>query len=153
VAAAKNIRNAAERSHKHVEKYTKQVIIRNILILLTWGRKMKTLLIDKKYRVSQISEELNLSTLLSRGIRNHFGDPISIRELSQVTKYDFLNVKNFGRKRWNELQTSLTKFNLSEHSVTLIGNRGGNILNVDIDVSKPFSQVIKDLSEIIEKLT
>jgi len=128
----------------------KQFIICKNLILLSWGRIMKTLLIDKKYRVDQISEELNLSSILSHGIRDHFGDPISIRVLSQITKYDFLNVRNFGRKRWQELQAALAKILLSEHSVAFIGNRGGNVLTVDIAVSKPFSQVIKDLSEIIE---
>jgi len=114
---------------------------------------VKTLLIDKKYRVDQISEELNFSSILERGISNHFGDPISIRELSQITKYDFLNVVNFGRKRWNEFQTSLANYVLSENSVAFIGNRGGSIISVDIDVSKPFSRVIKDLSEIIKKHT
>ena len=101
--------------------------------------------------MAQISKELNFSTPIERGIKNNFGDPISICELSEISKYDFLSIRHLGHGSWRDFQFSLGKFIISDYSVVLVANRGNNVLNIDIDISKPFSQVIRDLSEIIEK--
>ena len=114
---------------------------------------MGKLLVDKKYSVSHIAKELNLSTVLANGIQRYFRDPVSIKELSQITKSEFLHYRLMGRKRWSELQSALANFDLSVNGVRFVEINGGNRITVEIDVSKPFKQVVQELSEIIENFT
>ena len=37
-----------------------------------------------KYSVREIAKELNLTTIVENGIRNNFGDPISIKNLAPL---------------------------------------------------------------------
>ncbi len=125
-------------------------VFREILVNFMRESDMNILSIDEQYSIGKIREYLNLSTLLARGLKNNFGDPITIRELSRITKEEFTSFKYLGIKRWKELQKALSKICLSESSVSFVKIRGANNIIVEIDVSKPFSSVIKDLSFIIQ---
>ncbi len=103
----------------------------------------------EKYSVREIAKELSLSTIVENGIRNNFGDPISINELKQISLSRFISCKYFGLKRWRELQNALSVFNTSERAVSLINRTSANTLIVEIDLSKPFKEVIQDLLKII----
>ncbi len=111
------------------------------------------MLVEKTYSIGQISKELNLSTILSSGIKRKFGDQLSIKELCLLTKADFIMIKNLGQKRWKELQTALARFKNDDLSVAYIETKGSSNIVVEIDVSKPFSQVIKELFEIVNKFS
>ena len=110
---------------------------------------MPKLSINTKYSIDEISDELKISTALANGIRNYFGDPITISELKKISWEEFSACKNFWRKRWNELQKALSVFDFPQQAVSLIHRRGLKHLTVEIDVSKPFEKVIQDLSIII----
>ena len=112
---------------------------------------MHKLSLKTKYSIDEIAAELKLSTILANGIRNNFGDPISIYELKQISWRQFVACKYFGRKRWYELQEALSTFDFPERSVLFIQKRGLNYLVVEIDVSKPFEKVIQDLAIIIKE--
>jgi len=111
---------------------------------------MRKLSLNIKYSIDEIANELKLSTILANGIRNNFGDPISIYELRQIILRKFVACKYFGRKRWYELQEALSAFDFPERTVSLIRKRGLKSLTVEIDVSKPFEKVIRDLAIIIK---
>ncbi len=80
----------------------------------------------EKYSVREIVGELNLSTIVENGIRDNFGDPISINELKQISRHRFLSIKNFGYKRWREFQNALAMFDPSDRSVSLINWTSSN---------------------------
>ena len=111
---------------------------------------MSELLLNTKYSIDKIAKELRLSTILAKGIRNNFGDPISIHELKQISWREFVACKYFGRKRWYELQEALSAFDFPERSVKLVQKRGLRYLVVEIDISKPFEKVIQDLAWFIK---
>ena len=110
---------------------------------------MRKLLLNTKYSIDEIADELRLSTILANGIRNNFGDPISIYELKQISWSGFVACKYFGRKRWYELQEALSAFDFPERTVSLVRKRGLKYLTVEIDTSRPFEKVIQDLAIII----
>jgi hypothetical protein len=105
----------------------------------------------KKYSVREIAGELNLSTIVEIGIRENLGDPISIDDLKQISQRKFLSIKNFGYERWREFQNPLAIFDFSDRSVSLINRIGSNTVIVEIDLSKPFREVIGDLFKIVER--
>jgi hypothetical protein len=107
--------------------------------------------INKKYSVRELDKAFNLSTVLKNSIQIYFGDPISIKELSQISMDEFLRCKNLGRKRWKELQNILQSYPCSESAVKFIKIQGANNITVEIDISKPFHMTVKELSEIINK--
>ncbi|NQU64249.1 MAG: hypothetical protein HQ517_08205 [SAR324 cluster bacterium] len=84
------------------------------------------MLIDQKYSIEKINKELNLSTKLAKGIESRFGNHLSIKELSQLTKSDFIKIKHLGQKRWKELQAALSKFKNSDLSVAYIETKGAS---------------------------
>ena len=104
----------------------------------------------EKHSVREIAKELNLSTIVENGIRNNFGDPISINELKQITPSRFLSCKYFGHKRWREFQNALSVFDVSERAVSLINQTSAKTIIVEIDLSKSFKDVVHDLYKIIE---
>lgn len=105
---------------------------------------------SKKYSIEIIAKTLNLSFSLENGIRENFGDPISINELKQISQSKFLSCKNFGIKRLREFQNALRKYSSdSERAVKVIGIPNIQTVVVEIDLSRSFRQVIKDLYEII----
>jgi|GEM_PF-1363774 len=114
-------------------------------------RIMEKLSTNEKYNVDELAKELGLSTALRNNIRNNFGDPISIGELKQITPNQFFACKNMGRKRWNQLQEALSGFEFPEHSVTFIRKQGPKRIIIEVDLSKSFEKVIRDLSMIIDK--
>jgi hypothetical protein len=105
----------------------------------------------QKYSVREIARELNLSTIVENGIRDNFGEPISINELKQISQRRFLSIKNFGYKRWREFQNALAIFDPSDRSVSLINRTGPNTVIVEIDLSKSLKNVIEDLYKIVER--
>ena len=114
---------------------------------------MYELIPTEKYSVEKIAKILKLSTILENGIRTNFGDPISINELKQINRYDFLSCINFGRKRLHEFQNSLREFSkTNDRAVTVIREPNINTVVVEIDMSRSFKDVIKDLHEIIESV-
>jgi len=54
---------------------------------------MEKLSTNEKYNVDNLSKELGFSTAMRNNIRNNFGDPISIRELKQITANQFLHAR------------------------------------------------------------
>jgi hypothetical protein len=107
----------------------------------------------EKYSVKEIAEALKLSTILANGIRIYFGDPISINELKQISRGKFLSCKNFGSKRLREFQNALSILSTNnERAVTMIGAPNIQTIVVEIDLSKSFRDVIKDLHEIMAKI-
>lgn len=104
---------------------------------------------NEKYSIDEIAEKLNLSPIVANGLRQNFGDPISIQELKQISWREFVACKYLGRKRWYELQEALSSFDFPERSVTFVRKRGLKHLIVEIDVSKPFEKVIQDLAIVI----
>ena len=113
---------------------------------------MKKLSQNNKFSVQEIAKELNLSTVVENGIRINFGDPISINELKQISRHQFMSCKNLGLKRWREFQDALSVFYVSERSVSFINRPSANTLIVEIDLSKSFKEVIQDLFKIIDNI-
>jgi len=110
---------------------------------------MKKLSLTKPYSVDELAKKLNLSGKLRNGIRNNFGDPVIISELTQITRREFLNCKLFGWKSWAEFNNALSGFRIPNRAVELVGNLSSTSVIVEIDTSKPFSEVIQGLAEII----
>ena len=111
---------------------------------------MYELIPTKKYSVERIAKLLNFSAILERGIRENFGDPISINELKQISQRDFLSCKNLGRKRLNEFQTAIRELSKNtERAVTVLNKPNIHTIVVEIDLYRSFKEVIKDLHEII----
>lgn len=111
---------------------------------------MKKLSMSQPYSVQELAAELNLPTKLENGIRRNFGDPISINDLKLINQRDFLNCKWLGRKSWNHFKASLSEFYSSESAVTVINQPSMDSIIVQIDVSKPFVDVIKELAIILQ---
>lgn len=112
---------------------------------------MEKLSKNEKYSIDKLAKELGFSTAMRNNIRNNFGDPISIRELKQITVNQFFACKNMGRKRWWQLQEALSGFEFSESSVTFIRKQGLKRIIIEIDLSKSFEKVIGDLAVIIDR--
>jgi hypothetical protein len=112
--------------------------------------KMKTLSMSQPYSVKELATELNLPTKLKNGIRSNFGDPISINDLKLITQRDFLDCKWFGRKSWYQFKACLSAFYSSESAVTFINQPSMDSVIVEIDVSKPFVDVVKELAIILQ---
>ena len=70
-------------------------------------------------------------------------------ELKQITWREFFACKNLGRKRWYEFQEALSEFYSSESAVTFIRTSGLETIHIEIDVSKPFGMVVRDLAAIL----
>ena len=114
---------------------------------------MYKLIPTEKYSVKIIAKVLNFSTMLERGIRENFGDPISINELKQINQNDFLSCRNFGRKRLREFQTAIRELSKkNERAVTVLNEPSIHTIVVEIDLSRSFKEVIKDLHEIMESI-
>lgn len=56
-----------------------------------------------------------------------------------------------GRKRWYELQDALSGFEFPERSVTFIRKQSPKRIIIEVDLSKPFEKVTRDLAVIIDK--
>ncbi len=110
---------------------------------------MEKLSLSKQYSVDTLAKELNLSTKLKNGIRKNFGDPISIKELKQITKQDFLQCNQFWLKSWNEFNHALSAVIIPNESVTLIEKPTVNSIIVEINTSKTFEEVIQGLADIM----
>lgn len=112
---------------------------------------MQNLSHSQKYSVDEITKELNLSTKLKNGIRQNFGDPISINDLKQINRRTFMACKKFGIKSWYQFHTSMSGFYVSENAVTLINKPNINNIIVEIDISKSFGEVIQDLGRLLQR--
>ena len=111
---------------------------------------MKILSHSQKYSVEEIATELGFSTKLENGIRNNFGDPISINELKLITRRDFTACKYFGMKSWRQFKESISALYPSKRAVTFIKQSSMNSVIVEIDTSKPFRDVILGLATILK---
>lgn len=103
-----------------------------------------------KYSMDELARKLKLSTIVANTLRKKFGDPISIKELKQISWQDFVSCKYLGRKRWYELQEALSSYDFPDRSVTFIRRNSLKKIIVEIDVSKPFEKVIQDLATVIK---
>lgn len=101
--------------------------------------------------MNELAEKLKLSTIVANGLRKNFGDPISIKELKQISQQEFFSCKNLGLKRWYELQQALSSYDFPERSVNFLRKNGLKRLVVEIDISKPFEKVIQDLMIVIKE--
>ncbi len=111
---------------------------------------MKKLSLTKPYSVDELATELNLSTKLRNGMRNNFGDPISIKELNHISKDEFFQCDQFGVISWKEFSNALSVFTLPNKAVTLIEKPSENSIIVEINTSKPFGEVIQGLADIMK---
>jgi hypothetical protein len=105
----------------------------------------------QKYSVDEIAKALNLTTKLKHGIRQNFGDPISINDLLQIDRTTFLACKNIRWKSWYQFQSAMSAFYVSESAVTLMDKTNFNNIIVKIDISKSFQEVILDLARLLPK--
>ena len=101
--------------------------------------------------MNELAEKLKLSAIVANGLRKNFGDPISIKELKQISQQEFFSCKNLGWKRWYELQQALSSYDFPERSVNFLRKNGLKRLVVEIDISKPFEKVIQDLMIVIKE--
>jgi len=111
---------------------------------------MKNLSIDEKYGLDELAAELGLSRVLENSLRMNFGDPISIRELKEISPTQFFACRNLGRKRWDQLQDALSVFDFPELSVKFVDKKGPHRIIIEVDLSKPFREVIRDLASLID---
>lgn len=103
-----------------------------------------------KYSIDEIASALNLSKKLANSIRKHFGEPLSLIDLKQIERKDFYQCKGLGIKSWAEFRTAVANIQIPNESVKLIEKTSPTKIVVEIDLSKPFSDVIDKLSEVIE---
>jgi hypothetical protein len=111
---------------------------------------MIKLSIYDKYSIDEIAKELNLSKRVSNGIKNHFGESLSLFELSQIRWSDFIMCKGLGLKSWREFSSAISLLGMPEKAVKIIDRPTKDKLIVEIDISKSFSEVISQLSNIIK---
>ena len=111
---------------------------------------MSKLSIYEKYTIDELSKEIGLSKKVANGIRKHFGEPLSLIELSQITRDEFFSCRGMGLKSWHELKKAMSKTELPEKDIKIIDRPSPDRIVVDIDVSKPFNKIIAGLAEIIE---
>ena len=112
---------------------------------------MTKLSLNEKYSIDEIAKELNISKRLSNGMRKHFGDFMSLYELSKITRSDFYSRKGLGLKSWREFSKSISVVDNPQEAVKIIGKPSLNKIVVEIDFTKSFSQVIYELSDMIKK--
>ncbi|MFO7752732.1 MAG: hypothetical protein R6V41_06395 [Desulfobacteraceae bacterium] len=105
-----------------------------------------------KYSIDEIASALNLSKKLANGIRKHFGEPLSLIDLKQIKRKDFYQCKGLGIKSWAEFRNAVANIQIPNESVKLIEKTNPTKIVVEIDLSKPFSDVINTLSEVIEDM-
>jgi hypothetical protein len=111
---------------------------------------MKTLSQSQKYSVREIATELGFNTKLENGIRNNFGDPISINELKLITRREFLACKNLGWISLRQFEEGLSVYYILDSAVTLINKPNMGTVIVEIDTTKTFKQVIHELAKILD---
>ena len=111
---------------------------------------MKNISQSQQYSVKEIAAELGYSTKLENGIRNNFGDPISINELKLITPREFRACKYFGMKSWKQFKEGLSGYYISDSAVTFINQPSMASIIVEIDTSKPFKEVIQGLAGILK---
>ncbi len=97
---------------------------------------MKTLSQSQKSSVREIATELGYNTKLENGIRNNFGDPISVNELKLITRREFLACKNLGWISLRQFEEGLSVYYTSENAVTLINKPNMDTVIVEIDTTK-----------------
>lgn len=113
---------------------------------------MKKLSLYKKYTTAELGKEFNLSKRLTNGIRNNFGDRISLYKLKQINWSEFHACKGFGLKSWYEFRDAMSQIEDTNKAVKVIDKRHHpKKIIVEIDISEPFEKVIQDLSQIIMK--
>jgi hypothetical protein len=112
---------------------------------------MENLSNTQKYSVDEIAKALNLTTKLKHGIRQNFGDPISINDLLPIDRKTFLACKNLGLKSWYQFHTAMSTFYDADSAVTLIDKPNFNNIIVKIDISRSFQEVILDLGRLLQK--
>jgi hypothetical protein len=105
---------------------------------------------SKQYSVKEISAELGYSTKLANGIRNNFGDPISINELKLITRREFLECKNLGWISLRQFEEGLSAYYILDSAVTLINKPNMDTVIVEIDTTKPFREVILGLAVVLK---
>jgi hypothetical protein len=111
---------------------------------------MPKLSLYDKYSIDEIAAEFNLSKKLANGMRKHFGEPLSLFDLIQIKMKDFYLCKGFGLKSWNEFRDAVATIHVPNKAVKLIEKSSPTKIIVEIDLSKPFANVIKKLSKIIK---
>ena len=110
---------------------------------------MKNISQSQQYSVKEIAAELGYSTKLENGIRNNFGDPISINELKLITRREFRACKNLGLISLRQFEEGLSGYYISDSAVNLINKPNMDTVIVEIDTSKPFKEVIQGLAAIL----
>ncbi len=103
-----------------------------------------------KYSIDEIAKELNISKRVSNGIRKHFGESLSLYDLSQITWRDFYPCKGLGLKSWREFSDAISIVDIPRKAVKIIDKPSLNKIIIEIDISKSFSKVINELSDIIK---
>jgi hypothetical protein len=111
---------------------------------------MIKLSLHDKYSIDEISKELNLSKRLANGIRKHFGEHLSLYDLSKITRSDFYPCKGLGIKSWREFSSAISIVDIPKKAVKIIDKPSSTKIVIEIDISKSFSKVIKELSDIIK---
>ncbi len=100
--------------------------------------------------MDEIANALKLSKKLSNNLRKYFGDSLSLYDLSQIKRADFFPCKGLGFKSWSEFSNAISKVDIPNKAVKVIGKQGPNKIIIEIDISKSFSKVISELSDIIK---
>ena len=103
-----------------------------------------------KYSIDEIAKELNISKRVSNGIRKHFGESLSLYDLSQIKWRDFYPCKCLGLKSWREFSDAISIVDIPRKAVKIIDKPSLNKIIIEIDISKAFSKVINELSDIIK---
>ncbi len=111
---------------------------------------MEKLSLHEKYSLDEIAKELNLSKRITNGIRKNFEDPISLYELSQISRKEFFACRGFGLYSWYEFREAQSKIEVPKRAVELIDKQNPRRIRIEIDISEPFEKVILELSKIIE---
>ncbi|BBO87036.1 hypothetical protein [Desulfosarcina ovata] len=106
-------------------------------------------LYDKK-SIDEVAKILNLSKRLCNGIRKHFGESLSLYDLSQITWRDFYPCKGLGIKSWREFSDAISIIDIPKKAVKILDKPSSNKIIIEIDISKSFSKVIKELSDIMK---
>ena len=121
-------------------------------LIVIQNPKMKKLTLNDKYSIDEIARELNFSKKLLNNLRKCFGESLSLYELSQLKQRDFFPCKGLGQKSWYEFKNAISMIDIPDKSVKIVDQLNQNKIVVEIDISKPFSEVIINLSYIIKNL-
>jgi len=103
-----------------------------------------------KYSIDEIAAEFKFSKKLANGIRKHFGEALSLNDLTQINRRDFYPCKGLGSKSWSEFSNAVSTTQIPNEGVKMIEKSSPMKIIVEIDISKPFASVINQLSEIIK---